>query len=288
MNSATLSIVFGLTSAAVWGAGDFSGGVATKRNNVYTVVFGGHLVGLVGFVLLAILTGESWPIGMDFLFGGLAGLGGMIGVLAFYSSLARSTMGVVAPVTAIVNAIIPLIFAFLLEGLPPLLQMIGILIALLAVWFLAGASGITRANVHEFALPALAGFGFAMFIVMIDRVSVGALYWPLAASRMASLLVVTTIILTGVVRGVAAGRGAGMARPTQLWLIALSGILDSGGNAFFALAAQTGRLDIASILTSLYPASTVFLAWLILGERLTNSQKGGVVLTLVALVLITL
>jgi len=267
MNGASLSIIFGLTSAILWGAGDFSGGVATKRNNVYIVVFGGHL-------------NEPLPTHTDFIFGALAGLGGMIGVLAFYSSLARSTMGVVAPVTAIVNAIIPLIFAFFIEGLPPILQAMGILIALLAVWFLAGTTSITRANVSEFGLPVLAGFGFAMFIVMIGQVTAGALYWPLAASRAASLLVVTAILLLR--------RGAGSALPTQLWIIALAGILDASGNAFFALAAQAGRLDIASILTSLYPASTVFLAWLILGERLTSSQKGGVVLTLIALILITL
>ena len=279
MNAASLSIIFGLTSAVLWGAGDFSGGVATKRNNVYIVVFGGHLVGFIGFVLLAILTGEPWPTRLDLLFGGLAGLGGMIGVLAFYSSLARSTMGIVAPVTAIVNAMIPIIFALSTEGLPPVLQAIGILVALLAVWFLAGATGITRANMREFGLPVLAGFGFAMFIVMIDQVTAGALYWPLAASRVTSLLVVTTILLLR--------RDAGSMRPTQLWIIALAGILDAGGNAFFTLAAQAGRLDIASILTSLYPASTVFLAWLILDERLTRSQKGGVVLTLIALILIT-
>lgn len=280
MNPATLSIIFGLAAAMVWGAGDFSGGVAAKRNDVYTVVLFGHLAGFIGLILLAFLTGEPWPTNRDILFGALAGLGGMIGVLAFYSSLARSTMGVVAPVTAIVNATIPLIFALFLEGFPPILQAIGILIALIAVWFLSGAGGIAQVDWREFQLPVLAGFGFGMFIVLISQVSEGALYWPLAASRLASVSIVISVILSR--------RDAGLFRPIQLWLIILAGILDTGGNALFALAAKAGRLDIASILTSLYPASTVFLAWLILGERLTTSQKWGVVLTLVALVLITL
>lgn len=280
MNAATLSILFGLTSAVVWGAGDFSGGVATKRNDVYTVVFFGHLVGLVGLVALALLTGEPFPTRADLLFGALAGLGGMVGVLAFYSSLARSPMGVVAPITAIVNATIPLFFAVFLEGFPPLVQAIGIVIALVAVWFLAGADGLSRADLGDFVLPVVAGLGFAMFIVMIDRVTAGSLYWPLAASRVASVTVVSSVIIFSKKRG--------FVRPIQFWIIALAGILDTGGNAFFALAAQTGRLDIASILTSLYPASTVFLAWLILGEKLTRAQKFGVALTLLALVLITI
>ena len=280
MDSATLSILFGLTSAVVWGAGDFSGGVAAKRNDVYTVVLFGHSVGFVALVVLALLTGEPWPTTSDLIFGALAGVGGMVGVLAFYSSLARSPMGVVAPVAAIVNAVIPLIVAAFLEGFPPLIQGIGILIALAAVWLLAGAGAVGNVPLHDLGLPALAGVGFATFIIFIDQVSAGALYWPLAASRTASVCIVTSVILFNAQKG--------FVRPIQLWIIILSGLLDTAGNAFFALAAQTGRLDIASILTSLYPASTGFLAWLILGERLTHLQKWGVALTLLALILITL
>lgn len=278
MNSATLSILFGLTSAVVWGAGDFSGGVAAKRNDVYIVVLFGHFAGFVGLLTLALVTGEPWPATRDLLFGALAGLGGMIGVLSFYSSLARSPMGVVAPVTAIVNVTLPLIFALFTEGFPPTLQAIGILFALIAVWFLSGAGGVSQIDWREFGLPVLAGFGFATFLILIAQVSETALYWPLAATRVASVTVVFCVMLLR--------RSKGFVRPVQLWLIVLAGLLDTCGNAFFALAAQVGRLDIASVLTSLYPASTVFLAWLILGERLTKAQKWGVVLTFIALILI--
>ena len=280
MGSATLSILYGLTAALVWGAGDFSGGVATKRNNVYVVVLFGHLIGLVCLALIALFLGEPWPSTADLIYGALAGLGGMLGVLAFYSSLARSPMGVVAPVTALVNATIPLMFAFFLEGVPPIIQGAGILIALVAVWLLAGAGKMSGVKLQEFGLPVLAGFGFAMFIVLIDQVSEGFVFWPLSASRVASVLFILSVL--------AFSKKHGFARPVQLWIIGLSGIFDAAGNAFFALAAQTGRLDIASILTSLYPASTVFLAWILLGEQLSTSQKWGVVLTLIALVLITL
>ncbi|MGB1252255.1 MAG: EamA family transporter [Candidatus Promineifilaceae bacterium] len=280
MESATLSIIFGLSSALVWGAGDFSGGLATKHNDVYTVVLFGHLIGLFGLVGLAIVTGEQMPTSADLFYGGLAGLGGMLGVLAFYSSLSRSPMGIVAPVTALVNAIIPLVFALFVEGLPPLVQGIGIVAALIAVWFLSGAGKMTNIRLSEFGLPVLAGFGFAMFIILIDRVSEGAVFWPLSASRVASVLFIVGVLTLSKKRS--------FAQPVRLWIIALSGIFDAAGNAFFAFAAQAGRLDIASILTSLYPASTVFLAWVLLGERLSGSQKWGVVLALAALILITL
>ncbi|MAT99453.1 MAG: EamA family transporter [Anaerolineaceae bacterium] len=285
-NPELLAVAYGLASAAVWGAGDFSGGLATKRGNVYVVVTLSQLVGLVCLLALALLLEGALPPARDLLFGALAGLAGVVGILALYSGLARGRMGVVAPTTAVLSASIPVIVGILTEGIPPVLVLVGFGLAVTAVWLLSGggkADGIRR---DELGLALLAGLGFSLFFVFIDQLSTGAIFWPLTAARVASVPLLLLFIL-----GRRTWQGSITTTPLPrnlLPIIALSGILDSGGNYFFALATQSGRLDIAAVLASLYPASTVLLARLILKETLGPRQWLGVGVALVALVLIAL
>ena len=280
MTPESLSIFYGIASAAVWGTGDFCGGLAAKRTDVYRVVLLAHLFGLFVMAGLALGLKEQMPTATDLLFGALAGLGGMMGVLAFYQGLSQSRMGVIAPIAAIVTAIIPITVGMWSEGVPPTFQLLGMGLALFAVWFLAGSDGLAGVQWRELGYPALAGIGFALFLLLINQVTDGSVFWPLVAARSASscfLFVVTRFRPSSQMPGW-----------NQLIIIALAGLFDAGGNALFTLAAQSGRLDIASILSSLYPASTVLLAWLILGERLSVAQRWGAGLAFVALVLITL
>ncbi|MEZ4592534.1 MAG: EamA family transporter, partial [Chloroflexota bacterium] len=124
-NPELLAVAYGLASAAVWGAGDFSGGFATRRGNVYTVVLLSQVVGLVGLLGLALLLEGPLPPVRDLLFGALAGLAGVVGVLALYTGLARGRMGVVAPTTAVLSAAIPVIVGIVTEGIPPILVLVG-------------------------------------------------------------------------------------------------------------------------------------------------------------------
>lgn len=283
MTSETLAILYGLTSAAVWGTGDFTGGLATKRVDVYRVVLLAHFIGLILFMSLALLTGEALASGADLRYGAVAGLAGMVGLLALYRGLADNGMGITAPLAAVVTAVIPIIVGAMIEGLPSSLQLVGFGVGLVAVWFLAGSEEGEGIHWRELTLPVVAGVGFGFFLVLIDRVSGGALFWPLTASRAASVIFLVIVIQRRPQSSLTlAGIGMGV-----LPLILLSGVFDAGGNAFAMLAAQTGRLDIASILSSLYPASTVLLAWLLLGERLSLPQRWGAVLALAAVVLIT-
>ncbi len=281
MPATSLAIIYGLASAIIWGAGDFSGGLATKRNNVYIVVLIGHAVGLALMVTLALLFGESIDRPLDLLWGALAGLGGMVGVLLFYSSLARSSMGVVAPIAAIATVVLPTLIGIVQDGFPPLSTMLGFLLALIAIWFLAGAGDFSAITGRDLLLPALAGGGFALFIIFIDQVSSGAVFWPLSAARLASVSFLSIFILLR-------QQQTKLPQVRDLPAIICSGLFDAGGNTFLALATQVGRLDIASILSSLYPASTVVLARIILKEKLTKLQLIGVVLALIALILIAI
>jgi drug/metabolite transporter (DMT)-like permease len=252
--------------------------MATRRSSVYTVIIVSQVVGMILLAGLALLWREAWPSAGDLVWAAAAGLAGAVGLLALYSGLAGSRMGIVAPLAAVTSAGLPVIVALFTEGLPRPLQLAGFGLALLAVWFLSHSGGNGRIQLQELILPVTAGIGFALFFILIDRVSEGAVFWPLVAARLASVSVLALFMLIR--------RKPSKPSRSQLPLMALAGILDSGGNLFFLLAAQAGRLDIAAVLSSLYPASTVFLAWLVLQERLDKRQWWGVAAALVALVLI--
>jgi drug/metabolite transporter (DMT)-like permease len=277
-SSGALAVVYGLASAASWGAADFTGGFASKRSNVYSVIIASQLVGALFLTGLAFALAESIPSLDNWILGGVAGISGALGLVALYTGLARGRMGIVAPVTAIVAASFPVIVGILSEGLPAPRRLAGFGIALIAIWFLSGAGNGAVTQLSELALPTVAGLGFGLFYIFIDRVSHSGILWPLVAARIASISMLSMIITLRRQRGAPAAN--------QFLLIAFVGALDAGGNAFFALATQVGRLDISAVLASLYPAATVLLAWLILKERLVHQQWLGVIAALIALVLI--
>jgi drug/metabolite transporter (DMT)-like permease len=280
ISSEALAVVYGLASAASWGAGDFSGGVATKRSNVYSVIIVSQLVGGALLLALAFLLAEAIPSPDNLLFGGLAGISGALGLVALYTSLAGGRMGIVAPMTAVVTAFFPVIVGIINEGFPSTWQLLGFGIALIAVWFLSRDGSGAAIQARELSLPIAAGLGFGLFFIFIDRVSDSAILWPLVVARIASISMLVVFVTTR-------RQGKAPAR-NQLFIISLAGILDTGGNTFFALATRLGRLDISAVLASLYPAATVLLAWFILKERLVLQQWVGVVAALAALVLIAL
>lgn len=278
MGRELLAVILGLSSAACWGAGDFSGGVASKRSSVYAVVIGSQIAGGLLLFGLAWWLSEPVPPPGVLVYGAIAGVAGAAGLLALYRGLAVGRMGLVAPVAAMVNATIPMLFGFLVDGLPGIRQMAGFGLALPAVWLVSrtGAEGGLQAR--DLALPVLAGLGFGLFYILIGQVSDTAVLWPLIAARLSSLAFLggTALLL----------RQRATPATGQWPLIALIGALDSGGNAFYALATQAGRLDVAVVLGSLHPAATVLLARVVLKESITHLQMTGIALALVAVVLI--
>jgi drug/metabolite transporter (DMT)-like permease len=271
-------IVLGLASAASWGAGDFAGGVSARRSNVYSVVIVSQSTGLVLLIGLALLLSEPVPVPADLSWGAAAGMAGGIGLLLFYRGLATGRMGVVAPVAAVVSAGVPVLAGLTLEGLPTAPQFAGFGLALVAVWLVSRNNGASKAGMRELILPLMAGMGFAIFLIAIGRVSDGAILWPLAGARLSSLsLVLVVAILMRQARAPAGG---------QWPFLVLVGLFDTAGNAFYALAAQAGRLDVAAVLGSLYPATTVMLARFFLKEQISGRQWIGVAAALAAVVLI--
>lgn len=279
MGSEALAILCGLAAAASFGTSDFCGGLATKRSSVFGVVIISQIFGLMLLAGLAIALDEAIPSGTKLLFGALAGLSGTLGLIALYIGLSVGRMGIVAPVSAIVGAILPVIVGFFLEGPPSVTQMIGLLIGICAIWYLAGGGSAGSVHAREIGLPALAGMGFGFFFICINQVSETAIFWPLVTARVVSITMISLFVIIS-------RRGIGVSGKRQGIIVILAGLFDACGNILFALASSVGRLDISTTITSLYPAGTVLLAWLILGERLGVRQWFGVVVALAALVLV--
>jgi len=279
MGPEVLAITYGLSSAIFWGTGDFSAGFASKKSGVLSVILFSQLIGAVLLFSLALYVADPFPPFQHIIYGSLAGLVGILGLIALYEGLSRGRMGIVAPLSAVVTALIPIGVSFFREGLPATSKLFGLGLALFSVWLLSytkNENGDYRFS--ELILPLLAGLGFGLFFVLIDSASQESVLWPLVGTRCMSLPLVLILFLLKPNTRIPAKK--------QLPLIAMAGVFDVLGNLFFALATHIGRLDISATLSSLYPATTVFLAWLIIKERLQLQQWAGVGIALLALVLI--
>ena len=273
-------IIFGISSAMIWGAADFCGGLATRRSDVFGVLFVSSLIGSLLLVVPLLIWQEPFPGITDLLWGSAGGACGIIGITAFYIGLANGRMGVVAPVAAVVTAGLPVLAGVFLEGLPPAIKYLGFALGMISIWLISRSTGGSRLNFRELGLPILAGVCFGGFFIFLDQAADTSLIWPLIGARVTSisLIVLASLVL----------RMRLLPPKDQIPLIALTGLLDTGGNFFYMLAARAGRLDIAAVLSSLYPAATVILARLILKELINRWQLIGILAAIGAVVLIAI
>jgi drug/metabolite transporter (DMT)-like permease len=273
-----MSYVLGLVSAIVWGAADFCGGLASRRAPLLTVLIVAELTGFFLLVLSAFLVNETFPVRAAFAYSVAAGLSGTIGLGCLYRGLAIGRASVVAPVSAVIGAAIPALFTAYREGLPEALKLAGFALALIAI-VLASRSGDEKKSQNAFPLGLLAGLGFGGFFVLIDQASgPHSTFFPLAIARSFPIPIMLLICFFR--------KLPVLPSLPAVPLVVLTGILDAAGTVFFLLSSTFGRLDVATILSSLYPASTVILSRLILREQISLLQKLGVVLALIAIVLI--
>jgi drug/metabolite transporter (DMT)-like permease len=278
-----VAIVLALASAVVYGAADFLGGLASRRTSVFGVVAMSQVVGLVA--LLALLPWLGGPVAAsDLAWGGAAGLAGAAGLVVFFRALAGGVMSVIAPVTAVTAAAVPVLVGLLAGNRIGPWAGAGIALALTAVVLVSAEGGLRalRAARPISLAPALvAGTAFGLFFVLLDRTAQTSGLTPLVAARLASVALVVVVAL--------AGRQPLRVTRTALPLVALSGVGDMSANALFLLATQQeGQLAITGVLASLYPVSTVLLAQVLLRERLAGAQVAGLGAAVVAVVLITL
>lgn len=277
MSSSLGATLLGVVSAASWGAGDFCGGLASKRSTALGVLALGSASGLVIVVLVALVLGEPLPAAAPLGWALAAGAAAAIGLAALYRGLAVGRMSVVAPISAVLAAAVPVAWGALADGVPPGSKLLGFTLALTGIWLVARTAP-GEGSRGGLPLALLAGLGFGVFMVLMHAGARGGTFWPLAAARGTTFALVLVTALAR--RRAWAPSGNGLA------LSLVSGVLDAGGNAFFMLSGRAGRLDEAAVLASMYPASTVVLATLLLGERVSRPQGAGIVALLAAIALI--
>jgi len=279
MTSATIEASgLSLVAAASWGGGDFSGGLAAKRVSVFRVVAVAHGCGLIAMVMMVWLTGEAIPARADLVWGAFAGFTGAFGIAALYRALAIGRMAVVAPVASVVTGVLPVLVGFRTEGLPDRIQLFGFALALVSIWLVARPNEYVDSH-RGLGLAVLAGVMFGLFLIAGKQAGHHGVFWPLVAARLVSTTLMVTIVAI-LPRDPQPFRGV-------LWLTVLSGLLDSAGNALFIAATRHGRLDVAAVLSSLYPASTVILARVLLKERISKLQSTGIAGALLSVALIS-
>jgi drug/metabolite transporter (DMT)-like permease len=277
-----VAVILALFSAATYGIGDFCGGMAARRIAATSVLLWSHLLGLALLLGAAPFVAASATPG-DLLLGGLGGLCGAAGVGFLYKGLSIGPMSVVAPITALLSASVPII-AGLLDGERPSASVtVGMISALLAIVLVSAEGGGTRrpADLRGVRYALAAGLGFGLFFVALSHVGEGSGLWPLVAARTASVAVVGSLALLGRVP-------RAFPRPDARALTAAAGCLDAVANVLYLLAVREGLLSVVSVLTALYPVSTVILARMVLHERFATIQRVGIAIAVPAAVLMAL
>lgn len=285
-----------LVAAFAWGCGDFCGGIASRLANVLVALIMGQVIGFAVTLLLVLLSGEAPPKPEALVWAGLGGALGIGGLACLYLALSRGTMGLVAPLAALIGATVPALAGLLTGDDPGWLAILGMAVALAAVVVISlpdarlGRPMLPTyhgSRLREAALVLGAGLGFAAFFLAIDAAHAagGGTWWPLFAIRVSGILLVGLATLGLVLVGRAPRLRAG---PAALGIASLAAVGDLGGNLFFLLASAHGELGVVVVISSLYPVTTAVLARLILHERLSPQRTVGVVLAVVGVALISL
>lgn len=278
--SHSIGVISGLTSAVVWGTGDFVGGLAARRTSQFGVVALVALTGLGIMIPAAFLAGEPFPSGATIAWSLAAGFLGAAGVAALYQGLSTGAAALVAPTSAVVAAALPVIAGSFLEGMPPSSDLAGIVSGLVGIWLVSRVpAGQGAAGRSGLFLGLIAGAGFGAFFILIAQVEDDVLFTPLVFTKLAGLIFGLAVLMLQRQRFPSLRRN-----PLGL----LSGVLDAGGNLFFLMATQATTLAVAAVLASMYPAVTVGLSALVLHERIRRVQVAGVLLCLVAVAMISL
>jgi drug/metabolite transporter (DMT)-like permease len=274
-------VLLGLAAAIAYGIGDFVGAFASRRHTAVTVLLHSYPVGAVlMLVMLPFFPGTVTA--RTVVFGVAGGLAGLVGVTIMYALMVRAPMNVISPVTAVLAAIVPVVFGVLVGERPQLAAWLGIVLGIGAVVLVSRTSDEHphgRIALRVIALAFVSGLGFGFYFIFLARAGDDSGLWPLVISRIASAIVIVPLAWQR--------RGLTRIRGQMLAITLAAGAFDAAANMFFLLASRQGLLSLASVLTSLYPAVTVMLAVGLLHEHTSKIQRIGLGLAATAIVLIT-
>lgn len=280
-----MAILLALLSAVVYGVSDYVGGRNSRRVSPISITWFSELMMLVVFALTIPVFSDSGPSQRAIWWGIVAGVSGSLAVLGLYGSLARGNMTVVAPITGVVAAGLPVMVGVLLGERPSPIAVVGIAMAIVAVALIGGLVGATRQHTDAATIgrAILIGAGFGLLFIAYSEAGDGGGMWPLLTSRLGG------IPLLGVAYWIARRRGsAGPPSRRSLVPAAAIGLMIGLANGLYLLSTREGLLSVVAVIVSLYPASTILLAITLDRERASRSQVVGMVMAAVAVSAITL
>jgi drug/metabolite transporter (DMT)-like permease len=265
-------------AAAAWGGSDFTGGHASRREGPLRVLALSRLAGLACYATLAIVSGEPVPPTASIAWAAAAGAAGSLGIAALYAGLASGRAALVVPTSGVIGAAMPVAFAAAVSGVLPIVRQAGLLTALVGIFLVSVSQGSVagqRSGGLRFGL--LAGMGFGVFFICLGLVAPGYAFGPLAVAGAASLLAAGSLLLAF---------RAGLPSPVRTPSALLAGVLDATGAVCYVLALRWIRLDVAAVLSSLYPAVTVLLFRVVARETVSRVQWAGLAICILAIALI--
>ncbi len=272
-----MGVLLALGAALAYGLSDFVGGLASRRTSAWSVAFVAAVGSLLGAVALAVAVPGD-PSGADLAWGALAGVGSGTGGAFLYRGFAAGRMGVVAPVSAVGAALVPVVVAVATGERPSTLVWVGIVAAVPGIWLVSREPDSDGGLADGLVDGMLAGAGFGLLFAAMGQVPEEAGWWPTALAQavaLAAVALTATVLRAGWVPR----------HRSDLWGL-LAGMLATTAVVCFLLATQTGLLTIAAVVTSLYPAVTVLLAATVLRERIHVAQGLGLACCGVAVALV--
>ncbi len=272
----SVTAAFSLAAVATWGTSDFLGGYATRRADAFLFTAVVNAGGLIAMVSLGALSHTAFPVGQSLAWALAAGVSGGAALAIFYRALSSGRMGLTAPVAAVLSAAIPALLAMFTEGWPGKIPLLGFAFAAIGLWLITRSEDGSKPE--GIGMAVFAGIGFAGFYLCIRQAGEASPLWIATLTRTGGLIVTSTIVLFR--RRFREITSAGLR-----WAV-LTGCIDSAGTLFFVRASQTGRLDEAVVISSLYPAVTVLLARLFLKEHFTRWRFLGLLAALAAVPMI--
>ncbi len=277
-----MAIVLALSSALSYGTSDFLAGLASRRFASELITFAAQVLGAITAGVAIIFFPGSGPTGSALAWGAVSGIGSALGVLALYHGLAVARMTVVATLCAVLTTIIPVIVGVTLGNHLGIVAVAGIAIAVPAIGLVSWQPDQKDASAAR-AGPlygVLAGLGFALLFIALDRAGTHAGAWPLLPGQLVSLLLIAPFAYR------ALRKAEWPSRTTVLQTLG-TGTLSGAANLLFLAATASGQLAIVAVLTSLYPAFTVLLARVVLSERWTRPQAAGLLTAVTAIILVS-
>jgi drug/metabolite transporter (DMT)-like permease len=277
-----MPVLLALSSALIYGVGDWFGGRASRHQQSIVVAATGQIVSLVLVAVTVFVMGTTVPGAGTWWWSAAGGMAGALGLAGLYHGFAHGDISVVAPVSAVVGASVPVIVGLALGERPSLLALGGIVLAVGAVALVSGAIGPHEHNTPPriVALAVAVGACFGTLFVCLERASSDSGMWPLLIARLAS---VPFLLALALVSGIRPARH----RPS-LQLAVVAGVFDMGANALYLVAVRSGMLSVVAVVASLYPASTVLLAFAVDKERVSRWQAVGLGAAALALALVSL